>query len=437
MSRVRPREDETHDSFQPSRHKTRTDTQTDTQTDLELSRSFEEFSTDDEETPFFDLTPYTLSPFVLTESDAKRLHLNVPLRHEREALIPEWTCTNDRTYSFGEHTFIKETIVAKNHNGFVMKGSFRGNACIAKILYLNAIQEMHPIIQEVLIQAILLEMTEQNRKLPKHCTKIPRLEAFGRTNTYLRTTGERYDLVRQEQPIPAAIIVMEKIQHDLHSFLRQEHITNDLRSNICAAVFQQVAELLIFLSPCKFMHADLKMNNVTFNLTKKKTRQIKPVTFIIDFGMASLDYKGIRIGAGMIFNSIRFKTNSFHNPYTDLTYLAWSMWRFHQCDIQVILDCNAFTRLFSKILQRILQASGIPFGSDRRFDKISKDTFHAMLTVGLDTFTTTYAQSSYFRPTAITPEQIQHYSTLYMKAIGSKTHGKEARAKLLRVLEGS
>ncbi len=444
MSRVRPRTDEVED-LEPQIARQRIETQTgvtevteatDTQTDLDLSRAFQEqVSFEEHETKtFFDLTPYTFSPCVLTQSDAEQLQKNLPLRPETAARIPAWACVDDVSFSYGEHSFVKEAVIAKNHNGFVINGSFDGRACVAKIMYLNNLVEIHPIVQEVLIQAILLEFTENNRKLPPDCTKIPRLEAFGSTTTYMRTAKEEdgsWIIKRQERVIPAAIIVMEKIEHDLYSYVRQPHIDTAMRSNICAAVFQQIAELLMFLGPLHFMHADLKMNNITFNL--QEGRKIHPNTFIIDFGLASLDYNGVRIGAGAIFNSIRFKTPNFHNPYTDLVYLAWSMWRFHSCDIQVLVDCPAFTEIFSKIIQRVLQASGIPFGSDRRFDKISTDTFRAMLTAGLE-HPTTYARSSLWSPIDITPEQIQHYALLYMKSVGSARHGKEAGDKLLRVL---
>lgn len=438
MSRSRRPRDESEESFQPPAFRPHVSTQAATQVATQVVTQQKSptkqvrLITPGEEETYFDLTPYTFAPFVLTKNDAERLQSNIPLVREKELSVPEWTST-DSEFSFGEHSFVKETVVAKNRNGYVLSGHMDGNECVAKILYLNNMQELHPIIQEVLIQAILQEITEQNRRLPENCTKIPRLLAFGRTTTHMCTAGS--EIVRQESPIPAAIIVMEKIQHDLLSYVRQEHVDNGLRSNICAAALQQVASLLLILSPYHFMHADLKMNNVTFNTTEEQGKII-PVTFLIDFGMASLDYNEFRIGAGMIFRSIRFQTPSFHNPYTDLTYLAWSMWRFQQCDPQVLVDCPAFTTLFSKIVQRILHASGIPFGSDRRFDKISMDTFHAMLTAGLGgPVQTTYTKSSLLRPTAITPAQIKHYAELYMKSVGSERHGTEAGEQLLRILE--
>lgn len=416
-----------------------TATQSATQTDLDLSRSFEHVNLADDE-PYFDLTPYTFDPFVLTKEDARRLQSNLPLVSEKEHSVPMWQTTDDISFSHGEQTFRYESILAKGRHGFVMKGTFNEKPCIAKILYLNMLGELHSIIQEVLIHAILLEVTGNNEKLTKTCTKIPRLEAFGRTATFLRSrelSPHRFEIVRESTRIPSAIIIMEEINHDLLSYVRQRHITPDDRSSICAAVFHQVATLLSFLSPYNFMHADLKMNNVTFNLPRR-SRKLFPITYIIDFGMSSLDYKGFRIGAGMIFRTVRFdhfvdkQRQPFHNPYTDLTYLAWSMWHFHNCDNEVIVDCSAFTPVFSKILQRILRASGIPFETDRSYDAISVKTFNAMIHAGLESQTN---KSPYFRESALYPEQIKHYAALYMQSVGSKRHGKEARNKLLRILE--
>ena len=418
-----------------------TATQTATQTDVDLSRSFDErMNLADDEEPYFDLTPYTFDPFVLTKEDARRLQSNLPLVREKEHSVPMWQ-TTESSYSHGENTFRYESILAKGRNGFVMKGTFNEKPCIAKILYLNMLGELHGIIQEVLIHAILLEVTGNNDKLSRTCTKIPRLKAFGRTATFMHSrelSPHRYEVVRESRSIPSAIIVMEGINHDLLSFVRQRDITPDIRSSICAAVIHQVATLLSFLSPYNFMHADLKMNNVTFNLPPR-SRKLFPITYIIDFGMSSLDYKGFRIGAGMIFGTERFdhlvnkQRHPFHNPYTDLTYLAWSMWYFNNCDKEKILDCNAFTQVFSKILQRILRASGIPFETDRSYDGISMKTFHAMIHAGLESQTN---KSPYFRESALYPEQIKHYAVLYMQSIASKRNGKQARNKLLRILEG-
>lgn len=423
------------------------ETQT-TQAATELETSLLNVSLNEQELEtFFDLSPYTHVPFVLDMSDdprhatndAFRLTNNLPLAYEKTQMLPVWTFQPNEL-TFEGMKFHVKNIMAANRHGYILRGTFMQQNCIAKILTTtNPSQQVHNVIQEVLIQAILLEATEHNRLLPPHCTKIPELKAFGLIHAPNVQRNQRAWEFNTTENVASAMIIMQEISYDLYSYTQQiRSDDSELRSSVCASALLQVSNLLTSdaVKTLLFMHADLKMNNITFDMTEDQ----KPETYLIDFGMASLVYKETFIGAGMIFRTVRFLHKPFYNPHTDLTYLVWSMWHFEKCTNDLSADCTKFTELFSRLLRFILKASGIPFESVRTFDEISMQTFHAMLTAGKNTESlperfVNYTPSTHLNPVAITIAQVGHYAALYLKAKGSERHGAEARAHLLHLLE--
>lgn len=426
------------------------ETQT-TQAATELETSLLNVSLDQQKEPlgvFFDLSPYTHVPFVLdmsddprhTMNDAFRLANNLPLAHEKTQMLPVWTFQPNEL-TFEGMKFHVKNIMAANRHGYILRGTFMEQNCIAKILTTTKpSQQLHHVIQEILIQAILLEATDHNRLLPPHCTKIPELKVLGLIDApNVQRNGRDWEFYGGTETTPSAMIIMQEISYDLYSYTQQiRSDDSELRSNVCASALLQVSNLLMSdaVKPLLFMHADLKMNNITFDMTEEQ----KPETYLIDFGMASLTYKDTFVGAGMIFRTVRFLHKPFYNPYTDLTYLVWSMWHFEKCTDDLSVDCPKFTALFSRLLRFVLKASGIPFESVRTFDKISMQTFHAMLTAGqpaesLPERFFEYTPSTHLNPVAITIAQVGHYVALYLKSKGSERRGAEASAHLTRLLE--
>lgn len=457
-----------HESHEPSPKEDATETQT-AQTETvqtetaqtELNTSFANTSIDDEneegvveEDVYFDMTPYGM--FAITEPDARRLGVNNPLT-KSVVLTPN----PDNKYTrVGEFRQGRRGIFAAGASGFVMEGTYGSDRkpCIAKVinLYVEACVDPsspqrrmlpyeHNVIQEALIQAILYEETRE----ATGCTKIPQLFQVIRTNGLVRTKKNGDEWILDPTCVETKevmMVIMEKIDTDAASYIRR--LDPGMRSRVCAGVLLEISSLFLFLGRkhLNFMHADLKLNNITFHLllTTRRTRRFK--TYLIDFGMSSLDYKGVRIGAGVgtgphgIFGTIRFNQPRFVNPYTDLTYLVWSMWQFLKCDMTLHSVCDKYTPLFGQVLRFMLLSSGIPFQTERAFDNISNRTFRAMLTSGMNIAaeegptlperrTFQYTTTPHVKTIAITPEQIQHYAKLYIKAVASPHDKKSINAR--------
>ncbi len=454
------------ESYQPGAKNTTTNVQQDTEetrtAQTELNTSFANTSLDDEndvDDLFFDMTPY--GAFEVNDLDARRLGVNVDLpASKRVALTPNPDNKYTRVGAFVQG---RRGIFAAGTSGFVMEGTYDLKPCVAKIINLHTeactspstqqrrmLPREHNVLQEALIQAILYEET---RTAPLGCTKIPQLFQIMRTNGLVRTqrNGNKwiFDPTCAETK-EVMMVVMEKIDFDAASYIYPQN--PDVRSRVCAGMLMEISNLLLFLEQkhFNFMHADLKLNNVTFRLLPTTTRRTPRFeTYLIDFGMSSLDYKGIRIGAGVgtgqhgIFSTIRFNEPRFTNPYTDLTYLAWSMWQFMKCDMTLQTACDAgYTPLFGQILRFVLFSSGIPFQTERAFDIISNRTFRAMLTSGMRIVaeedgpmdiarrTFQYTTSTYLKTVAITPAQICHYVKLYIKSVASPYKKKSIDARL-------
>jgi hypothetical protein len=118
-----------------------------------------------------------------------------------------------------------------------------------------------------------------------------------------------------------------------------------------------------------------------------------------------------------------------------------------KCDMTLSTVCDKYTPLFGQVLRFVLFSSGIPFHIERAFDNISNRTFRAMLTSGMNITaqegptpsierrTFQYTTSPHVKTIAITPQQIQHYSILYIKAVASPHDKKsiDARRHLERI----
>lgn len=435
----RPREVDDDDELKKNRF---SQIETETQTQLDLSRSLQQLDVDDviEENVYFDLSKYVHANFKILERDAMLLHHDVDLPFLKYESIPIHENTNQYE-RVGD--FKKEDIIAAGANGFVLTGTYKETPCIAKVLNVG-MTPLRSVLQEVLIQAILFE--EVNKDECKHCTKIPELFAVLRTSGPMHHKAKvnkkwKLDPSTHKQVV---MVIMQRISVDLGSYLHRQTSTRE-RACVSASVLYQVSNLFMYLQRkhFNFMHADLKTNNITFNIVPRSQgcsrHENRYDTYLIDFGMSSLDYKGVRIGAGMIFRTLRFKVEDYFNPHTDLTYLAWSMWKFQGCDMQLAKRCTNFTILFGRLLQFILLCSGIPFRTVRTFDNISMQTFRSMITAGTQITPEQHAQTpidfpyvsdeSVRKPLAITYAQINHFVKLYMIASASPSQKRKEGAQ--------
>jgi hypothetical protein len=377
---------------------------------------------------YFDLSKCMGVDFKITRTEAMLLGRNMDLPHEKWDTIPVHP-NDDGSYSEVQHFRKTSNIFAAGASGFVIAGTYGGKNCIAKVMSLQNMS-LKQVMQEVLIQSIVSEQIGDDCH---NCTKVPEIYAVLRTRGFLheRTKVKKQWQLNDSRVEDVVMIVMQHISRELGSYIQDLHPSD--RSIVCAAVLCQTSNLFAYLKQkqLNFMHADLKINNVTFDIDPDGPSRYK--TYIIDFGLSSIDYKNVRLGAGLIFRTLRYRQSHFTNFHTDMTYLVWSMWRFQSCDMTLREEhCTKYTPLFSRVLRFILLSSGIPFSDDRSFDHISMDTFHAMMTAGMsvDSVDTEhkYVSSAFLNPLAITYGQINHYMTLYLIAAGSPLPSRKKAA---------
>lgn len=447
MNTKRPRDDDVPDELEPDSQKSRsvsdeiTITATET-VENDLSRSLHQIEFGDD--VYFDLTKYTHADFKILDRDALLLRHDMDLAPNKFDSLPIHENTN--RYERVERFRGDPGIIAAGAFGFVIAGTYDGKPCIAKVLDVERIP-LRTVLQEVLIQAILFDELNKDDEC-KHCTKVPELFAVLRSNGPVhnrqRTNGKWTYLEGSNKPV--VMIVMQKISAALGTYLHKLKSARD-RSCVCASVLYQVTNMFTHLQHknLNFMHADLKTNNVTFDLVPGaqgcSRRNSRYETYLIDFGMSSLDYKGVRIGAGQIFRTLRYTQPNFHNPYTDVVYLVWSMWKFQGCKMDLLSSrtCNEYTILFSRVLRFILLSTGIPFRTVRDFDKISSETFRAMIVAGRLVVPEQHARNqidypyisdeSVRDPTAIECAQVGHYMKLYMIASASPNRQRKEGAQ--------
>lgn len=335
---------------------------------------------------YFDFSPYTRpNPFPLRRSDAQRLAVNEGLDGRRELYgLPEFSNPSNN-FQNNINGFVRspgDEIYAAGTFGYVLRGTYEGRDAVAKVMKADTQKAALEVLQENLIHAILLEAAQS---LPERCAKIPHLYNVFRTTGFMHRRRTRADerivLDTESGPKQVIVIVMEFIQTDLNHWMKQATTTAAERSKVCAGVLVHVLNSIEYFNSLRlnFMHADLKTNNIVINL-RDGTDGFD--SYFIDFGMASLNYNGVRIGAGQIFNTIRFKIPGYKNYCTDIVYLVWSMWKFSRCDMTLQTPCPQFTSSFDKILRYILYKSGIPFDTKSTFHSINHRTFRAMLTAG-------------------------------------------------------
>lgn len=449
MNEKRLREEVIPDELEPSPHRNRTEalddrTNTDaTQTtEADLSRSLHQIDFGND--VYFDLTKYTHDDFKVFDKDALLLRHNLDLPPAKFDSLRIHENTNN-TYERVERFRGEPGIVAAGSFGFVIAGTYDGKDCIAKILDTERIP-LRTILQEVLIQAILFEELNKDDDECRHCTKVPEIFAVLRSNGPVHNrerVGGKWTFAQGSNK-PVVMIVMQRISVALGTYLHDLTNPRD-RSCVCASVLYQVSNMFTYLQRkgLNFMHADLKTNNVTFNIvpgTEGSPRSNNRYeTYLIDFGLSSIDYKEVRIGAGQIFRTLRFTQPSFYNPYTDTTYLAWSMWKFQGCDMSLVTECDQYTTLFSRVLRFLLLSTGIPFRSLREFDTISSETFRAMIVAGTHITPEQHAHNKKDYPyvsdesvrntTALTSAQIGHFMKLYMIASASPDEARKEGAK--------
>jgi len=336
--------------------------------------------------PFWDLSRYVGTPFALSRDDAVRLGNDEGLAGRKE-LRAFLEYPNPTDFENEVNHFKKTRIIGAGYFGLVLEGTYHGVPCVAKVVNVSYHRQFINILQEFVIQTILFEALHSAPPSRDYKVKVP--EIF----TAFRTTAHMHDLqvlsathraeIDTSSVHPVVVIVMERVETDLLKVCHIPTMTVDERSRICTIALLEIINTFKYLNDTlglNFMHADLKLNNVMMNTDRSAPGGYQ--IYMIDFGMSSLDYKAVRIGAGQIFETVRFANPGYHNHLTDIVYLVWSMWKFQGCDMTLRTPCPRYTELFEKVLRIILLFSGIPFRTERRFDSISHQTFRSMLTAG-------------------------------------------------------
>jgi hypothetical protein len=283
--------------------------------------------------------------------------------------------------------FKKTRIVGAGYYGLVLEGTYHGVPCVAKVVNISHHKQLINTLQELLIQTILFEALQAAPPTRDYKVKIPEIATVFRSTAHmhnLQVLSTTHHVELDTSSIqPVVVIVMERVETDLMKVCHAPTMTVNERSRICTIALLEIINTFKYFNNTlglNFMHADLKSNNVMMNADPSAPGGYQ--IYMIDFGMSSLDYKGVRIGAGQIFETVRFANPGYHNHLSDIVYLVWSMWKFQGCDMSLRTPCPRYTELFDKVLRIILLFSGIPFRTERRFDSISHQTFRSMLTAG-------------------------------------------------------
>lgn len=335
--------------------------------------------------PFFDLSKYVQTPFVLSRSDAERLGNDEGLidRKELQAFLE---FPNETNFVDEVNHFRKTRIIGAGYYGLILEGTYYDRPCVVKVIDVSQHHTIVNTLQEILIQTILFEALQTAPPTRDYKVKIPEIYSAFRTTAFMHnlhtlTTTRRVELDTASSK-SVIVIVMERVQTDLMKICHEPTMSITKRSQICTIALLEIINTLKYFNTLglNFMHADLKLNNVMLNEDESAPGGYQ--MYMIDFGMASLDFKGIRLGAGQIFETVRFANPGYMNHLTDIVYLVWSMWKFQGCDMTLRTPCPRYTELFDKILRIILLFSGIPFRTQRKFDSISAQTFRSMLTAG-------------------------------------------------------
>jgi serine/threonine protein kinase len=339
--------------------------------------------------PYFDLSRYVQTPFVLTRSDAEHLGRNVGLPGHKELRAFVEYPNPSNSFDTEINNFQKTAMTGAGYYGLVLEGTYHGRPCVAKVINVSQPDKLVNTLQELLIQVILCEalLTAPPSSSREHKVKIPQIHSVFRTTSYMHN----YEVLKATRRVefdtsavhPVVVVVMERVETDLMKITKEPTMTAEERSELCTIALIEMINTFKYFETLgfNFIHGDLKTNNVM--LTADASVPGRYQIYMIDFGMSSLDFKGVRIGAGQIFETIRFANPGYTNHLTDIVYLVWSMWKFVGCDMSLRARCERYTERFEKVLRIILFASGIPFRTDRRFDGISPQTFRSMLTAGV------------------------------------------------------
>lgn len=227
---------------------------------------------------------------------------------------------------------------------------FRQRMCELVVRTLNEI-----IVHTALLETINADASARQKIAEGKMARVPDLYGF------FVTSGLSTDPANTTRVVAYIAIVMEKLDITLWDHLDKDTLDDTMSTAIAAVSFYQICNLLDFLgTTLRYNHRDLKINNVmvspstTTSSTLCRTPHFH--TYIIDFGMSRMDYKGhVFAGTSSLFY------DNHYNPTHDLLFITWSYRRSVGCEAQSNIPCTEYNRVFDRILKHLMDSSGIHF----------------------------------------------------------------------------